>query len=342
PSMSLRRVLVAFGLLAALAAVAYTAYWFHVAGQLRKGIEGWADHRRSMGWTVEWRSLQVGGFPGGVRADMAAPHLASPAGWRWRGESLAADASPFDITRVALHSPGRHLLAWGGQEMAVTAGHARADLDFRDGTLDAASVALADVESEGWRAATVSANFDPQPPPPDHDGAGATFAARVQRAALPEIPGLVLEREIAFAEIAGRVMGPLPVGAPVDALMRWSAEGGTVEIDRLALDWAPMGMEAEGTFAFDPALQPLLTLSARVRGFSPLMDRLNAAGMVDAGASAAAKLLLSMMSKPDAQGRPAVPVPVTLQEGMLFFGPAKVARVPPIQWPGQEEGALAR
>jgi hypothetical protein len=127
-------------------------------------------------------------------------------------------------------------------------------------------------------------------------------------------------------------MGDIPAAPPAEALGRWSADGGTVELDHVSLEWAPMAMEAQGTLALDPAGQPLASLATRMRGFAPLMDRLAQAGAVPVETAAAAKTVLMLMSKPDAKGRPSVPVPVSLQDGGLYLGPARVARVPPVNW----------
>lgn len=338
--MPFRRPIALVAALVLLAAAAYTAYWFHVAGQLRKGIEGWADHRRAQGWQVEWSSLSVGGYPLKVSAHLAAPALTSPAGLHWDCEAVTASANPFDITLVHLSAPGRHRLGQGNAVATVFAADAQGDLDLEHGgAVERANAALSNLKAElpGFEpvtAALVAIVYDPLPA----DKAGPdtptiAFSATVEDLMLPPLPGLVLDRAIATAEIAGTVKGAVPPGPPLQSLAQWSSAGGTVDVDRLLLDWAPMGMEADGTVAFDPDLQPLAALSARVRGFGPLMDRLAEAGAVDPGAANAAKLLLTMMAKPDARGRPVIPVPVTLQEGIVYLGPAKVARLPPVQWP---------
>jgi hypothetical protein len=334
--MSFRRFLVLMAALVLVAAAAYTAYWFHVAGQLRKGIEGWAEQRRAQGWQVAWSDLSVGGFPLTVTARVVAPALTSPAGLHWDTGAVAASANPFDITKVHLTAPGRHTLTG----LTLEAGGAEGDLDMAaDGRLEIANAALSNVKAEmpGFEpvtAAVVALVLDPLPDADaGPDSPSYSFSATAQDVVLPPLAGLVLDRAIAVAEVSGQVKGRVPPGSPLAALAEWSANGGTVDIDRLVLDWAPMGLEADGTIAFDPAMQPLAALSARVRGFGPLMDRLAEAGAVDPGAANAAKLLLTMMAKSDPRGRPVIPVPVTLQDGILYLGPAKVARVPPVDWP---------
>lgn len=327
--MPFRRPIALVTALVLLAAAAYTAYWFHVAGQLRKGVEGWAEQRRAQGWQVAWVDLSVGGYPLNVRARLVKPSLTAPAGLHWEAEAVTAIANPFDITRVHLSAPGRHHLAG----TTIDAAGAEGDADFASGgRLDRANAAFSDVTIavpglEPVTAGLAALVVDP------HDDATIGFSVTVQDVDLPPLPGLVMDRKVAEAEVIGRVNGPVPSGPPLAALAGWSDAGGTVDITRLSVDWAPMGLEADGTFAFDPAMQPLAALSARVRGFGPLMDRLAEMGAVDPGVASAAKMVLSLMAKPDPRGRPVIPVPVTLQDGILYFGPARVARLPPVAWP---------
>lgn len=339
--MPLRRVLAIALAAVLLSGAGYAAYWFHVAGELRKGVESWAEQRRAVGWQVAWRDIATTGFPGRVRLRLARPALARTGGLAWQAETLEAAALPWELTRVSLAAPGRHHLAWGGNAAELTATGLDGVLDLdRSGrlrelaltggglTLESAGTALAaDGISLTVRALDVAA--------PGHDSETVRFAAAAHGITLPDLPGLMLERRLALAEINGRVLGAIPAAPPATAILAWAEDGGTVEIDHLALDWSPMALEADGTLALDPRGQPLAALSARVRGFPELMDRLAAAGTLDPGAAAAAKMMLSLMAKPDRAGRPAVPVPVTVQDGGVWLGPARVAWMPPIEWPDE-------
>lgn len=339
--MSSRRIALVILAAVVLAAAGYTAYWFHVAGEMRKGVEAWATQQRAEGWRVTWADLDIRGFPTTIRARILTPHLVSPAGIGWSAESVSASASPFDLTDLDLSAPGRHTVQWHeGPAATITAAEATGRLNLARGgqiedlSLFAVRVSAADGTGQAVEAAAIALSIDPLPTVrPGHDTATANFSGSIQDLVLPPVPALLMEPRIALVEIAGRVMGPLPPGEALPALRAWSADGGTIEIDRLILDWEPMTLAAEGTLAFDNDLQPLIALSARVRGYGQLMDRLAAAGTIDQRAADAAKLLLSLLAQPDSQGQPAIPVPVTLQDGTLFLGPAPVARVPPIQWP---------
>ncbi|MCR6633102.1 MAG: DUF2125 domain-containing protein [Magnetospirillum sp.] len=337
--MSVRRIVALFAAALVVAAAGYGIYWFHVAGSLRKGLERWADQRRAEGWTVAWDVVETGGFPLHLRLDLAAPRVTHPTGASWRTDRLVAHAEPFDWTRLRLDAPGLHHLAWPGGEATVEAATAQAQVNtdrhgrLEDATLLLSTVTVTGATAEPLRADGVAVTWDPLVTVnATHTTPIARFSTTVHGVTLPALPGLPLDRAIGLVEVTGHVLGEVPAAPPIEALARWSADGGTVELDHVSLEWAPMALEAQGTLALDPAGQPLASLAAKVRGFGPLMDRLTEAGTVPADTANAAKMVLSLMARPDSKGRPAVPVPISVQDGALYLGPAQVARMPPVNW----------
>lgn len=345
--LRLRPAVLVAALLAAAAVAAYTGYWFHVAGELGKGIDRWAAERRDAGWTIDLGRVEIGGFPGPIRVRLAGPMVTTPAGSTWQAEGLTARVAAFDLARIRIDAAGRHQLTAGGQALEGTAATAEALIHLHgDGRLDDASLTVGKLAlilpgGDAMAVASLAATLDPlDVEAPRHDTATVAFILAAQGVDLQPIPGLVMDGRIGFVDIKGRVLGPVPVaGSGMERIAAWSAAGGAIEIDRVSLDWAPLGLEGEGTMALDGRLQPLAALTARVRGYGELMDRLSRAGMVEQGPAAAAKMLLSLMAKPDPRGRLALPVPVTLQDGFLNVGPARVGAVPPVPWPGTDTQA---
>lgn len=321
-----------------LLAAAYGAYWFHVAGQMRKAVEDWASDRRAQGWLVTWDDLSVGGFPGAVTLRVTSPILAAPGGWNWRGERLEAAASPFLLRRLRLSAPGRHTLGLGPWQVQAATPDLHGELMF-----DSAGALLSTrLVATGLTLQEPAVSVEalalslrrPQDPPAGDRAPSLLFSASLGGLTLPDLPGLVMERRVARAELAGQVSGAVPPSAPLAAAVRtWSAAGGTVEVSRVAVDWPPVELEGEGTLAFDPQMQPLAAFSTRLRGYDGLMDALSRHGMVQPDAANAAKMMLSLLAKPDNQGRAAIQVPLTVQSGGLWLGPARVADVPPLSWP---------
>ena len=269
-------------------------YWSHVGGLLRKSVLDWGEARRAAGWQVEIGDVTVSGPPWRPRVRLDSPRIAPPGAAGWLAE---ADSATLDLDPA-------------GQGGEIHAAGARLAVAGVAVTVEALSAAL--VLSASGPSVTLSA-LGIVPP------------------AWPAVP---LAPRIERLEIAGRVRGGVPGAADSAAISAWSAGGGTIEIDRLALDWAPLGLEGDGTLAFDADLQPLAAFALRLRGAAPLIDRLRASGRVEPGAALAAKTVMALLARPDSQGRSAVPVPLTLQDGWIWLGPARMARMPRIVWPG--------
>jgi hypothetical protein len=336
-----RSVIVAALALAAVLAAGYTAYWFHVAGEARKGLLAWTEARRAQGWSVELGEPEIEGFPMKLRIRVEKPVLVSPHGLSWRAERLTARATPFRLRHIKVAAPGRHELNWPGGAAVVTAPTLDLVINLeKSGELDDVTLVASRVKAEtpelGLLAIdNLAATVDPQPlpPKPTFETTSALFILAAQGLELPAGWAPLFDRHVAYAEVKARVQGVLPEGALARSVDAWSQAGGTVEITHLGVDWAPLAMEGEGTLAFDPRLQPLAALSTRVRGYGELMDRLNQAGIIDTASAGAGKLLLGVMAKPDPRGRPTLPVPMTVQDGGLYLGPARVWNFPPLVWP---------
>lgn len=94
-----------------------------------------------------------------------------------------------------------------------------------------------------------------------------------------------------------------------------------------------LAVDAAGTARLDDTLQPVLSLTAKVSGYRPALDKLVAAGVVTAPAATAAKAVLGLLSGHDAQA-PAT-VPVRLDGGVLAIAGFPLLRLPPLAWTPQ-------
>lgn len=302
----------------------------HAAGQARDALEAWARARRAQGWTVEWQEVVDGGFPLALTLTLSQPALTLPSGLGWRADALAFTVWPLRPSPLYVAVRGHQTLRWRDADWSL-------DLEsltvrLADGALDAHAHGLR--RADGLAVADLALSVAALPRHPDPAGHPATwrFAASARDLDLPAAVLDGFDRRLPLAEVAGRVRGVLPDAVPVASIAAWSKQGGVVELDRVALDWPPLGLEGEGTAALDPQGQPLLALSARIRGFDGLLERLAGPGGLDPAAGRALKTVLTLMSKPDSRGRPAVAVPVSVQDGQLYLGPARLAPVPAIPW----------
>ncbi len=345
--MPIRRVIACFAIVVLTACAGYTAYWFHVSAQMRKGLEQWADQRRAQGWTVEWDSINQSGYPFHLRVHLDAPRLRSPQGLGWQGNDLSVAARPFNPTAIRAKSDGPHHLDWPGGSATLTTRMARAEINLDlAGVLEDATILLTGAKMDSpslpgtLTLADLALMVDPLPltAQANHTTPSLRFSLTGQGLTLPlpENSNFPLDHNVSLVELTGRVLGPLPLPPDENALARWSEDGGTVEVERATLDWSPVAMDADGTVALDPQGQPLMALTARLRGLPQVMDRLVRGGIIDPSAANAAKFLVTMLSKPDPKG-PSISVPVSIQDGWLSLGPAKLAPIPPILWGSQQQ-----
>lgn len=271
----------------------YSAYWFHVAGNLRQAVLDEAARRRAEGYDAAWESYRVEGYPAAFRIAFTHPALNHRAGagkWAVSAERLVAEARPW--------APG----IWRAEAGRIG--------------LDAGSETRIDEA-----AATVAF---PLAPPANHRETAFTADMVLSRLTVSgQIPGLGTAIETVSLSLAVK-------GAVDKSLSAWRDDGGTVELQNAAIDWGPLSATGAGTLALDEKMQPMGALTARIKGYGAAIDALAAGKAMQPGDASLAKFVLAALSKPDADGKPRIEAPVTLQNGFVYLGPAKLARLPEI------------
>jgi len=79
-------------------------------------------------------------------------------------------------------------------------------------------------------------------------------------------------------------------------------------------------------------LQPVGALTATIGGYGEIVDSLVAAGNLNAGDAAMVKVALGLLAKPAPNGGYQLDAPVTLQNGQVYLGPVRLARMPNFVW----------
>lgn len=351
PPRGIRRARAVLGLLVvlALAAAGYVVFWFTAASLFRQAILEWSEARRVEGMEVGFSRLDLGGFPLHLRATVAAPTLGRPLAkvpWRWRAERAVAVARPWDFTRVAVDLAGAHAvdltldgmpLSWRGTAAVVDAELAADGGRIGRGRVTIEGLALgpegAEAELAVGRAVVTAAHNDDEAGDHRRPSFEASIEARGLR--VPQRLNLPLGHRIDTLALQAAVLGRIPTGPPVEALAAWRDAGGTLEIRHFAIDYGPLGLQTNGTFALDAALQPIAALTAKVTGFFETVDQLRARGLVADRQATMAKVILGVLAKRPADGGPpTLNAPLTVQESTLYVGPVALAKLPPVRWPG--------
>jgi hypothetical protein len=330
--MTLRRFSVVIGAICLTLAVAYGGYWWVVAGNIRDGIAEWAEARRAEGFELTYEGLAIDGFPGRIAITLTRPSVARPesggaAGWRWRAPRLAAEMSPFALGRIAITLPDVQRLDYGGRQMEITVargvavytppGEAPESLAVEASAIAVASPggrftldSLTGLIRRGGEALIEL----------EIDGLGLTLAARVKT---------ILGREIKLVAVTASHDGALPEDFSGPALAAWSTGGGTVEFERLDLEWGAVEIAAEGTLTLDAELRPEAAFSAEIAGYGGLLDGLAESGGMKPRDASFAKTFLNLMAK-RVSGRRVIKVALTAQNGTLFVGPLPLIKLAPV------------
>jgi hypothetical protein len=281
---------------------AYAGYWFFVAAKLQAGIVEWVAQQRAAGNAVTIADGSIGGFPLAFRRDFGAATL-----------TIQGDAP-----------------------LSVTAGSAVAEI--RPWNLNHVIFAARDLSLTGaqgaYRAGAAGGSIDiPKTPPADYHQPFLGFDISAAQVTLPAGQRAVTAGPIETLAAQGAIMGPVAQGASLqDAIAAWAATGGVLELKHFSFAQAPLDLTGEGTLALDELLQPLGALTITAHGLTDTVVLLEQDGMIDARSAKTARLMADGLAKPDAAGKPRVSVSLSLQQGHVWLGPVKLARLPALRW----------
>jgi hypothetical protein len=351
--VTIRRLLLGFAVVVALAAAAHGAFWWIVADQLRDGFAAWAGERRGEGWTIRHGPVSVGGYPLQAWADIEGPDFADPGNgmaWRWQGERLRLRLDLLSLEEILFSFPGR-------QRLDVRHAKRREIFDAHLGTADGRArpgpdgrtrsvvLDLADIEARrkgtpevlrlGRLGVTV---FVPDPASDavaaeDREPAGPVVSASAANILLPEQARYPLGRTIGKAAIDAKLIGDLAAGpTPSRTLAAWRDAGGTLEVRRIDVVWGKFDLSGEGTAALDEALQPMVAMTARIGGYGETVDALVETGQMRSRDAFATKMVLGLIARATPGGASRITLPLSLQRGVLSAGPARLLQVPAIDW----------
>ncbi len=334
----------------------YGLYWMLVANVLQGGIESWVESQQAEGLTVSFRSARVGGFPGPVTATLgavAAQASVERGGWTWRTESMAVEVNPltpFALTVDMGLSPHAIRIPAGSSSVALTASAetarlrvetARANVQSAELILAAARLGADALAGDAYTLDALTAQYDADgPAQPAPEDVTHRLTATLTGLTVPEAARLPLGRAIPDARLDARVLGPLDLDQPTDsALSNWRDANGALLLDTLTLEWPPVSMQASGRIVLDDALQPDATLRARMTGFVPALNAMQAEQLMRAADATMAKVLLASLSRPGPDGDPVLELPLIVRDDVLRVGPIAVLSVPRMPW-GPPRGSL--
>jgi hypothetical protein len=321
----------------------YTAFWWIVAGKIEDAATAWRETAHAQKIDATWQKMRVTGYPLALQldlSDVAVKDGATSPPTTFQAPLLSATIRPWNLHGASFDAPSGFSAALGPDTaplMQLNADHA-SGAAARDGD-GSTTIWLSLYQAKATAPAlpAVSARIAHawiiMPPgfPASHQDAGLAFAMDARDLALPAAPA-GFKPSIDDLGFGLTLMGAFPAGPVRQAAAAWRDSGGTLELDRLHLRWGEMEITGSGTLALDNDLQPVGGFSGAVSGFDQLLSTLVASGRVKAGDARVARLALAMLAKAGPDGRPEISTSLTIQNGEMFLGPAKLGPAPRIDW----------
>lgn len=326
----------------------FTQGWFMLADSVTEGWGRWAAAQKKNGWTITTGTPQRRGYPAKVEIGLPMLRITGAAG------GLEAESASLTFNGWAPGTPifrisGPVTLTLAdGQKLTGTVDEAKGSLKQASGGTSLA------VTLSGFRGRQVTTgvpvtldsltlSVDPLAP-----GAGASdrtpvyrLAATLKNLILPQTVTGQFGTNMPEAVIQAEMRGPFVLpgsgsakapGTLTQALQTWRDGGGTLELQRLYLDWAPLKIGIAGTMALDEGLQPEGAFSTSINGLMPMLDRLERQGIIRGRDASVGRVLLGAMGQRAADGTVTHTLPLSIQNQKLTVGPVPLMAVPPIRW----------
>jgi hypothetical protein len=330
-----RGLLIPFGLLIAVV-VLHGAYWFVASGQIKTRAVDWIATQEAAGYQIEHEGLSVSGYPFRFSLRVEAARIAAPAAegdWRASVPQVAATAQFYNLNHWIVTPDGPIVLEaqteGGPARWRLTSQSARLSLAASGGATTRIGASVDDLVLEveaGPRPALEAVDSLALSGFLDRDD---TLALRIQA------DGLRLAADVLDAPLEaafGRELQVIRMDAALSefaALARsgdpaeWRRAQGVLQINRTQLIWGVIDLAGSGDLALDDDLLPAGRLSMVVNDPETLITALVEAGLVHDEQGDA--LRLAALMAPRREG--GVALPLRLQGGAVFLGPARLSSV---------------
>jgi len=341
---AVRRILALALAVAAALVAGDVLLWRWAEGQLEAAFADWASARRAQGWTVVAAPPVRSGWPLAAQITMtdltvSASQPGLPGDLGWSAARLGLRVALLHPRTLVIAAAGtQHLRIGFLADLPFTADRFVAAIPLQPGVpapggdLEVAQL-RAGIGNAGLTLARARLHAEWKPAAPQGEAVLA-LSADVADLVLPG-GAWALGPRIGSAALDLMLTGPLPPAeTPLARATAWRDGGGTLELQRAALDWGPLDLNGSATLALDQHMQPMGAATARITGYAATLDALAAARVIGARAAMTAKAVLDLMAHAPADGgAPDVEVPLTLQNGALSVGRIPLARMPELSWP---------
>ena len=340
--MRLRFLFLAGAILGGL--LAYYALWSHLIGRVEQAAMDFVAAERRQGHLAEIGAMRRGGFP--YRLSLRLENVAlgekpqgDKAGWKLQADTAIAHVQLWNFQHVIFELPGRqsltwqdaagqkHQLSWQAQESARASlvldaadTWQRVAIDLRKLRFDTDAGANPVAEAERLQIhLRREANQNSR-----------DIALQIANLSLPADWDGPLGRQVADVKLIGRLDGAWFGDDLAEKLRNWRDSGGVLECDTLSLRWGKLSIAGDASLALDKNFRLLGAMGGKLHGAAAGIDALAAIGRMKPEEARAAKQALALMEKPDAEGKPHLPLPITAQDGRLSIANVPLFALPPL------------
>lgn len=339
----------------AMLALAYTGYWFVLAGALERGTRAWIEDRHRQGDDITHGAPVWRGFPGSVQIVLPRPALALRVATEtvtFAGERAVVSVNPFAPQRATLSLEGEQTLALQGLTRPVrytgTAERCELQVQLRPGSHDGTGStilspatltvrALAMTDAETGERFTVAA-LDATASSLAEDAPGRRYTLAVKDATLPASLDLPFAGAVSEAAADLDVSGNLPALPSGHDLIAWRDAGGIIEVRRLELASGPVRLGGDGTLALDRNGQPIGAMTLEISGYHAALDALIVRGVLSVTTGFRMKQIFAVLAGGSVNPSKPVRIPLTLQERVLSAGPIPLMELPAVDWSRRSHG----
>ena len=331
-----------------LTIIAYTVYWFKLADRIELGFAAWADARRAGGMVIEYGTFEITGFPLRVQPQITNVRLAGPGqhpAWQWQSARLTANVLPYNLNHIVLSAPDPqdislrindgelelYHLAPLNARASIALAHgkiARMDLDIEGGTLSGGRL-LANVLTLG-RVQLHTRDAEDGVPHGLQDPALFDISFKLENLEYPGFAGSALGAHLTSFAATGAIEGAWPATGGIAGIRQWRDDGGVTQVKAAEIDWGPLKLSAAGTLALDAQDRLIGSLNANLVNYEGLIKALHEAGQLKKDEAAAASTGLGIIAMASGGKNGALTLPMTLQDGAMFIGPLRVAKLKPL------------
>ena len=289
--------------------ITYSTFWFMVNEKFIETIDEKSRVHSSAGSKIKYSKIYTSGFPFWLHVHIEKPVFSKSnknLSWSWYVSELKISARPWNIDKVEIISPGKHLVV-------IKTKNKTWELDVNVKKL---KIFL------GW----LKSSFYPN-----------EVQVEIKQALYRSepFPGFGIKTEAFVFHL--RAMGEIPKSIITNEIEYWRKKGGVLEVNDIILKHGPVRIKGEGTLALNKDLQPMGAFSLEVGGYMEAVDRLQSSRLILPSEARFTKAILSMLAVKKKKDKnheidKIVKLPLIIQDRFFYLGPLVLGRVPILNW----------